>query len=82
VVSRKYDKKWKAKCPRCSKSWNQSDFSCTNCGNNEVLVKDTREMGMGHMYFGCRRCNTEGYAPQCPDCGTNLAGVARTGWFG
>ena len=67
---------WKAKCPRCSKSWTNENYECKNCGNPEIRA---------HAYgsklgFGCPKCEDLTY-PKCGDCGANLSGVAKKKWF-
>ena len=71
-----YKKKWKATCPRCSKKWDQSMFTCKNCDYPEIRAYVD---SLGGKNFGCEHCD-QGCAPAC-SCGSNLRGVAKIGFL-
>ena len=76
-----YDKKWKARCPRCSETAVSSQYSCDNCGRGEMRAYVIANSAWTDVRFGCSVCNVAMGDPRC-SCGTSLGGVAKVGLFG
>jgi hypothetical protein len=77
----RYNKLWKATCPRCSRACSSTEYLCDNCGNAGILITDLSSFGAKVYYFGCPRCKLQSGSPHCPACGTDLGGVAKIGRF-
>ncbi len=73
-VATKFKKKWRATCPKCSRSLSQADFKCSNCTCGHMFVSEIiQRFGTAgkirEVFFGCSVCGQPSPFTACPSPG-------------